>query len=210
MFEQLFGSKTRAKLIQVFLENPDKVFYVRELTRITGAMINSIRRELQILEEMKIVYVERQMIEQNIKDLNLPEGLNSKKFYKLNTQNVFHRELKNIFKKNNIVNENKITDLLTNISPIHLVVLTGQLIGAADAPTDVLIVTEAPKAKFVPFLKSLKEKVKNELNYTFMTADEYVLRGDIKDKFLFSILNNKKNIVLIDKIKELIATPVAK
>ena len=33
MIEQLFGSKTRVMLLRLFLNNPEKFYYVRELTR---------------------------------------------------------------------------------------------------------------------------------------------------------------------------------
>ena len=40
MFEQLFGSKTRVKLLQLFFENPNRSFYVREITRKIEEQIN--------------------------------------------------------------------------------------------------------------------------------------------------------------------------
>ncbi len=46
MIEQLFGSKTRVKLLGLFYSNPDRPFYVRELTRKIDEQINSVRREL--------------------------------------------------------------------------------------------------------------------------------------------------------------------
>ena len=42
--EKLFGSKTRAKLLQLFFSNPDKSFYVREMTRVINEQIHSARR----------------------------------------------------------------------------------------------------------------------------------------------------------------------
>ena len=42
--EKLFGSKTRAKLLRLFFENPTKSFYVREMTRVICEQINSVRR----------------------------------------------------------------------------------------------------------------------------------------------------------------------
>ncbi|KKT48044.1 MAG: hypothetical protein UW40_C0055G0007, partial [Parcubacteria group bacterium GW2011_GWF2_44_17] len=61
MFEQIFGSKTRVQLITIFLRNPDKGFYVRELSRITGQYINSIRRELENLEHFGLLKTERKL-----------------------------------------------------------------------------------------------------------------------------------------------------
>ena len=46
MIDALFGSKTRVKLLHLFLNNPGKSFYVREITRLIGEQINSVRREL--------------------------------------------------------------------------------------------------------------------------------------------------------------------
>ncbi len=46
MVEQLFGSKTRVKLLKLFFSNPNRSFYVREITRKIDEQINSVRREL--------------------------------------------------------------------------------------------------------------------------------------------------------------------
>ena len=55
MFEQLFGSKTRVKLLSLFYNNPERPFYVREITRKIDEQINSVRRELQNLLNIGIV-----------------------------------------------------------------------------------------------------------------------------------------------------------
>lgn len=201
MFEQLFGSKTRAKLIKLFLENPDKAFYVRELTRMTNSMINSVRRELQILKKMDIIYVEEEMIKKNIKELNLPQGLNTKKFFKLNKKNVFHKELRNIFEKNNLVKEKKLADEF-DFEGIYLVVLAGAFIDE-NGSTDALIVADLNREKLMPVIEKLKKRVNKEINYTIFDPEEYFLRRDIKDRFLHSILDNSNKITVLDKLKKL-------
>jgi DNA-binding transcriptional ArsR family regulator len=55
MVDQLFGSKTRVKLLKFFFENKGQEFYVRELTRLLGEQINSIRRELINLADAGVV-----------------------------------------------------------------------------------------------------------------------------------------------------------
>ncbi|MEK7562001.1 MAG: hypothetical protein AAB541_04030 [Patescibacteria group bacterium] len=55
MFEQLFGSKTRVKLLSLFYSNPNRSFYVREITRKIDEQINSVRRELANLLSIGIV-----------------------------------------------------------------------------------------------------------------------------------------------------------
>src|SRR6266702_1679533 len=55
MIEQLFGSKTRVKLLQLFYGNPNRSFYVREITRKIDEQINSVRRELANLLNVGII-----------------------------------------------------------------------------------------------------------------------------------------------------------
>src|SRR3982751_5584827 len=55
MVEQLFGSKTRVKLLQLFYTNPNRSFYVREITRKIDEQINSVRRELANLLSVGII-----------------------------------------------------------------------------------------------------------------------------------------------------------
>src|SRR5262249_52061486 len=55
MIEQLFGSKTRVKLLQLFYGNPNRSFYVREITRKIDEQINSVRRELANLLSIGII-----------------------------------------------------------------------------------------------------------------------------------------------------------
>ena len=58
MIEQLFGSKTRVKLLQLFYSNPNRAFYVREITRKIDEQINSVRRELSNLLSIGIIVSE--------------------------------------------------------------------------------------------------------------------------------------------------------
>src|SRR4051795_9478288 len=55
MIDALFGSKTRVKLLHLFLNNPGKAFYVREITRLIDEQINSVRRELSNMLAVGII-----------------------------------------------------------------------------------------------------------------------------------------------------------
>lgn len=55
MIEQLFGSKTRVKLLKLFFSNPNRSFYVREITRKVDEQINSVRRELANLLSLGLI-----------------------------------------------------------------------------------------------------------------------------------------------------------
>src|SRR5882672_12626369 len=82
MVEQLFGSKTRVKLLQLFYSNPNRSFYVREITRKIDEQINSVRRELANLLSIGII----------ASDTN-----NNRLYYEVNQQYDFYEPLSAIF-----------------------------------------------------------------------------------------------------------------
>src|SRR5881398_2474835 len=82
MIEQLFGSKTRVKLLQLFYSNPNRSFYVREITRKIDEQINSVRRELSNLLSIGII----------TSDTN-----NNKLYYEVNQQYGHYQPLAAIF-----------------------------------------------------------------------------------------------------------------
>ena len=82
--EKLFGSKTRAKLLRLFFENPEKSFYVREMTRVIDEQINSVRRELLNLESIGIIK---------------NETFDNKVYYSANAKHPFTRPFTDMFSK---------------------------------------------------------------------------------------------------------------
>ncbi len=55
MLEDLFTSKVRVDMLKLFLLDVEEEYYVREITRAVGTEINAVRRELQNLEDLKLV-----------------------------------------------------------------------------------------------------------------------------------------------------------
>jgi DNA-binding transcriptional ArsR family regulator len=52
---RLFTSRTRVKLLELFLLHPEREVHVREICRITGVNINAVRRELRNLEDLGLL-----------------------------------------------------------------------------------------------------------------------------------------------------------
>ncbi|MBI4359917.1 MAG: hypothetical protein HY564_02395 [Candidatus Jacksonbacteria bacterium] len=183
MFEQIFGSKTRVQLITIFLRNPDKGFYIRELSRITGQYLNSIRRELDNLEKFGLLKTETKY---------------KKKFYLTDDTFFLLSEMKDLFLKGRVFLENDLTTALKEIGDIRLLIFTGNFTGV-DTQTDVLLVGEdINTVRLREILENFSLTVAHEIRYTVLGIREYEYRREIADKFIQEIFRNK-NIVLVDK-----------
>ena len=82
MIDALFGSKTRVKLLHLFLNNPGKSFYVREITRLIDEQINSVRRELANMLGVGVI---------------VSDSADNKLYYAVNQQYEYYAPLHAIF-----------------------------------------------------------------------------------------------------------------
>ena len=146
MLEQLFGSYTRMKLLQLFLSNPEEKYFVRELTRILDSQINAVRRELENLSDFGIII----LVENDGEDAN-------RKFYQTNSKFVLFPELKSIFQKSQFLLEKKFAKAMKKAGKVYYLALTGAFVGDKSIPIDLLIVGNLNKRKFAKVLKSFEK-----------------------------------------------------
>lgn len=183
MLEQLFGSRTRVKLLRLFLSHPEQRWFVRELTRTIHEQINSVRRELMHLEKLGLV---QSTLEQH------------RKYYSVNPAGSLYPELKALIVKSRFSIEKRSLERLLKHGHIDYCALLGYFVDDPASVIDVFIVGTIDKNTVQKLLDEFKEQFGQELRYTIMTPTEYRYRKDVTDKFLFTILNAQQ-IVLVDR-----------
>lgn len=188
--EQLFGSRTRARLLSVFLEHADRAFYVRELARRVDAQINAVRRELKNLLAIGIV-IEGEEVESTDKE--------NKRFYRADAAFPLFDDLKAVMKKAAVLMNRTLIDALKVAGPLDLVLLTGKFTESANIPTDILIVGDLPPEAVQKAIQEFECEIGREVNYTFMPREEFRYRSDVGDRFLSTLLSGKR-IVLLDEL----------
>ena len=199
MVEQLFGSKTRVKLLQLFYSNPNRSFYVREITRKIDEQINSVRRELSNLLNVGII---------------TSENTNNKLFYEVNQKFEYYEPLQQIFgggvKKTVKKKDPSADDTIANVDPVvetadeglksigqlDLVVYTGQFTRDESAGVDILIVGEVNRNALQKYVDELEKQEKKSLRYAVMTLPDFTYRQQIRDRFAVGIDNAKKQIII--------------
>lgn len=190
MLEQIFGSQTRVKLMQLFLNNPEQLYYVRELTRIIDSQINAVRRELENLQNLGLI--------QEVTG-NEEEQLNNMKYFQVVPDFILYAELKGMIQKTQFILEQEFSNALQKTGEIEYLVLTGSFVGEKNLPVDILIVGNIEKKKINAVISKYEKKFNREINYTLFNIEEFTYRRNVADKFLYSIIDGKK-IVMIDKI----------
>jgi predicted transcriptional regulator len=199
MLEQLFGSKTRVKLLHIFFHSPERPFYVRELARLAESQLNAVRRELTNLEKIGLI------MPIGIDKVEVPEGVGTgrSKYYKLDQACLLYQEMKSLLFKAQMLYERELIELLKEkAGKIKVLLFTGCFTDAKDAETDILLVGEIKPLLVSKLVGEFEKKLGKSLRYTIMTQKEWNDRREIGDKFLYSIFEGK-HVTVIDELSQL-------
>lgn len=195
MIDRLFGSKTRVKLLHLFMSHPGQSFYVREITRLIDEQINSVRRELSNMLEVGVI---------------TSDTADNKLYYQVNQRYEFYTALRAIFAGEPISasssagasqdqgTHEQYRTILNEIPALRLALLSGILVKGSLSPVDVVLVGNLPTTKVKNALAMIEKLEGRELNYTVLPYDEFYYRLSVRDKFITEILSNKHS-VAIDK-----------
>ncbi|MDO8560217.1 MAG: hypothetical protein Q7S23_04275 [bacterium] len=206
MLEHLFSSTTRVKLLQRFLNNPEQPYYLRELARAIHVQLNSVRREVANLESIGII---SPMLSPSVLPGSKEAAKRSrkvrvrkqlKKFYLANPSFLLYPELKALLVKAQLLVEQKLIERIKNIASVQLLVLTGMFVGLEGFSTDLLLVGTVNRKRLSRLMGQFERELDHPINYTVMTVAEFRYRHNITDKFLYTILENKK-LVVIDRLR---------
>jgi hypothetical protein len=192
VIEQLFGSKTRVKLLQLFYSNPNRSYFVREITRTIDEQINSVRRELSNLLSIGII---------------TSDNTNNKLYYEVNQKFEYYAPLKQIFgggfKKgarkaaaaDDTAEETAATDLRA-VGHVELAILTGQFTRDDSAGVDLLVAGEINHNALQKYVDELEKREKRSIRYSVMSLADFRYRLQIRDRFATAIQKAKKQILV--------------
>ncbi len=195
MIEQLFGSKTRVKLLYLFYGNANRSFYVREITRKIDEQINSVRRELANLMAIGII---------------TSDSTDNKLYYEVNQKFEYYDPLLVIFggkakpsitkkiKAGGALGSGGIAGDIQTVGNVDLALLTGQFTRDESTGIDLLIVGNVNQPKLQKFITELEAKEGKEVRYTVFSGEDFRYREQIHDRFI-DIVKSAKKQVLVDK-----------
>lgn len=188
MIDALFGSKTRVKLLHLFLNNPNRAFYVREITRKVDEQINSVRRELANMLNVGIIK---------------SDSSNNRLYYEVNQEYSYFEPLRAIFGDGKMQSTaeafsdvNDWTKRLKPLGDVRVAIFSGSLVRGSKGDIDLLLAGDINKTQAKRFMKGLEEDEGRQLNYTIMSYEDFYYRLSIKDRFIAAIISGKFTVLL--------------
>jgi len=186
MLADFITSKSRIKLLDVFLANPFDMYHVRDLVRKTGDEINAVRRELSFLEKKGVLQKE-------------PRA--NRVYYSLAKDYPYYYDLIREAAKTTGLG----ADMMKNkikLGKIKFAMLNGRFVRNMKKnpeEVDFLVVGNVVLPELALLVRNEETRLAKEINYTVMTEEEFEFRKKRRDQFIYDIIFGPRIMLLGDE-----------
>lgn len=188
LFDALFGSRVRARLIRFFAMNPEGEFAVSDIAERTLLSRGDVAREAKKLAKMKFIH---------------ERSRQKKRVYVSNTDFPFYLELKTLVSKLNVSAEAKVFRKFKAIGETKLILIGGLFLNYPKAKVDmILVVNNLNRPKLRQAVSQLEAEVGKEVRFVLMNSEELQYRLNMLDRFLMEFLEGPYEEV-VNKVPEL-------
>ncbi len=174
LFDALFGSKARSRLIRFFLLNPGIEFSSAEVSEKTLVSRTEVAREVARLAKMKFI-VER--------------SRKGRKIYIANEDFPFYTELKSLVSKLNVHAQSQVFRKLKIVGEVKLILISGLFLNYPKSKVDmILVVNNVNRTKLKHAINHLEAEVGKEIRFVLMNNEELHYRLNMLDRFFIEFL----------------------
>ncbi|MFH1890753.1 MAG: nucleotidyltransferase domain-containing protein [Candidatus Kuenenbacteria bacterium] len=176
------NSSINKKILGLYFSNPQKKYYLRELSRILDIDPSNLSKKLKQLEKEGFF-------------LSATKGI--EKYFYLNQKHPLFEELKSIISKTEGIT-GSLKKELAKFAEIKWACIFGSFAKGSErsnSDVDVFIVGDVDFGKVNLKLQELEKKLDREINQVIYTAQEFRNKKK-KSPFLKQVLNNKKIILI--------------
>ena len=189
--KDFFISRVRVKLLKIFLVDPAKIYYVRELVRLSKEEINAVRRELGNMEANGMVR---------------KEARGNRLYYGFRRDYAYYNELLQLVAKSTGLGRQIIKEK-NRLGKIRFALLSGRFARHKqhlENDVDFLLIGDVVIAQIAALVAQFEKELNREINYSVMTLEEFEFRKKRRDPFISQILMGSR-VMLIGDEEEMVS-----
>lgn len=178
---KILGTPARVKIMRLFLVNRGKYFAVPDVAKRSRVSVDSVRRELRLLES--VGFVKKQSAG-----------------WTFNVQFQYGREFEELLLGGDALSKEAVLASFKKVGKIKLFIVSGIFIKNHESRVDLLIVGDKLKrGKIEEGIKKIEAEIGGELSYAMFETKEFLYRLDMYDKLVRDILDYPHEVVLETK-----------
>ena len=174
MLSEIVESKKESEVYGFFLVMPRRAFSLFELVRRLHGTYASLQLVLSRL--VKLGYLKS-------------FTRRGKKYYIVNSKVRMFEELQLSLIKNQKNIEDELYVALKKLPGVKAAFLSGLFTGKPELPVDLLLVGNVSNSKLEQFIANLERMMEQEINYTVLPVEEFIVRRNTFDRFIKDIFD---------------------
>ncbi len=186
--QDIIVSKTRLKMFELFFLNPERMFYVREISRQTKEQVNAVRRELERLLGAGLLKSEER---------------GNRLYYNLNSRYPYYQEFLQMIVKSTGLGK-KIRRYRRKLGKLDFVMFSGKYVSNLSPgkdEVDMLFVGDVVLPELKELIKIEEERLGREINYAVFSGEEFDFRKTRRDPFVLDILYGSRVMVIGSEVE---------
>ncbi|MBU2635277.1 nucleotidyltransferase domain-containing protein [Patescibacteria group bacterium] len=179
-------TKNQTLILEIFFNNPEKSYYLRELGRMINKEPGVFQRDINKLVESGILISEYQA---------------KSRFFKLNKNHPLYKELKSIFFKT-LGAEGKLKEILEPIRKIKIAFIFGSYAKDEEdsfSDIDLMIIGSPDEDLLISKISKLETRLDREINYHIFSQKDWKKKIQGEHSFIKSILLGRKIFLISNK-----------
>lgn len=179
MLKKLVGSRIRINILKLFIFNPEKEYYVREIERLTGEAFDPVRRELISLESIGL----------------FKSRLSGRqKYYSINSAHTLFTEVKSMILKTAGMGDT-LKSSLEKRSDIQIAFIYGSYAKNTEglqSDIDLFVIGRISTVDLQEIISGIEGQTKREINPAVYSLQEFQAKQKSKNHFISNVLKEPK------------------
>jgi hypothetical protein len=193
ILEKLFGGLAKAKLIKLFVFNPEAQLSKDEVMTRAKVGQSEVRRALTVLIKLGLVKQKKIWIEGALAKRKVAG-------YALNPDFVYLKELQTFLLQTAAIKDKDITERFQRSGRLKLIITGGVFLQNWDGRLDLLVVGDNLKQNTAEkAVRSIEAEMGRELTYAIFETEDFRYRYGLYDKLIRDMLDFEHRVIL-DKI----------
>ena len=179
MLKKLLGSRTRINILKLFIFNPKKEYYVREIERLIKESFDPVRRELIQLESIGLLK---------------SRVSGRQKYYCANTGHMLFPEFKSMIMKTVGIGDT-VKNAIKDKSDILIAFIYGSYAKNTEngeSDIDLFVIGDISSKDLQEVISEVESKTMREINATIYPLKELKEKHKAKNHFIVSVLKEPK------------------
>ena len=188
ILEKLLDSVPKARILRLFLQNPDQSFTFDAIVQKCNIRPSYTRKEINKFLKLGLILQRRISTKKEFPTQKVKKRSVKIIIYEANQDFQVFRELRDLIIKSSVASKKSLLQRIKRLGRIRLAMIAGALINNDRGRTDLLLIADdIKKSKLEKFLSELESEVGKQIHYTLMTGDEFTYRINMYDRFLRDI-----------------------